>query len=400
MHSPKRLSQIEFIALMAMTSGTLAFSIDSMLPALTQIGQELSPSNLNRAQLIITSFVLGMGVGTFFTGPLSDRFGRKPVMLAGAALYIVGCFLAWVAPSLELMLAARVVQGLGSSGPRVVSMAMIRDLYSGRDMARITSFVMIVFSLVPAIAPSLGYVLIQTTGWRSLFISFIVFASIATLWLLIRQTETLAVENRRPLKVSSLMAATREMMVHPTSRLSIFVQCLAFGMLFSVLSSTQQVFDQSYGFGETFHLWFAGIAVVATSASFLNARLVVRLGMRAMIKSMMIAQIILSVVMIAAIWLPLPQPIEFAIYLIWTTSVFFQAGLTIGNLNALALEPMGHIAGLAASVMSAIATIGAVIIAVPVGLAFDGTALPLALGILICAIIAFWLTTKIRRDSD
>ncbi|WP_372833859.1 MFS transporter, partial [Puniceibacterium confluentis] len=150
------MSRVEFIALIAMLFATIAFSIDSMLPALPEIGAALSPGNLNRVQLVITSFVLGMGIGTFFTGPLSDTFGRKPVVLCGAILYIVASLVAARAQSLEVLLAARVVQGLGAAGPRVVALAIIRDLYQGRGMARIMSFVMIVFTLVPAIAPSMG----------------------------------------------------------------------------------------------------------------------------------------------------------------------------------------------------------------------------------------------------
>jgi DHA1 family bicyclomycin/chloramphenicol resistance-like MFS transporter len=172
------------------------------------------------------------------------------------------------------------------------------------------------------------------------------------------------------------------------------------GMLFSVLSSTQQVFDQTYGQGDTFHLWFGGIAILAASASIINARLVGRLGMRPIIKAMMLAQMFMSLGMICIVMLGLPNQIELLFYAVWTVSVFFQAGLTIGNLNALAMEPMGHIAGSAASIVTATATVGAVLIAIPIGLRFDGTPMPLAIGIFVCACFALWLTTMIRRDSD
>ncbi len=385
---------------MAMLAATTAFSIDAMLPALPQIAAELTPANPNAAQLIITNFVMGMGLGTLFTGPLSDAFGRKAVMIGGAVLYIVAAVVAWIAPTLEGVLAARMVMGLGASGPRVAALALIRDIHSGREMARIMSFVMIVFSLVPALAPSMGALIMAQTGWRGIFPAFIVFSLISMMWLWLRQPETLAPQHRRPLSVRALGAATVEMFRHPTARLSILVQTLAFAMLFSVLSSTQQIFDQTFGRGDSFPLWFGGIAVVAASSGLLNARLVGRLGMRAMIKGMLAVQIGLSLLMILVTLADPPQAVAFWAYVIWTTSVFFQAGLTIGNLNALAMEPMGHIAGLAASVIAAVATVGAVIVAVPIGLAFDGTPLPIAVGIMICAVIALWLTTKIRRDSD
>lgn len=396
----KRLPQTEFIALMAMVAATVAFSIDAMLPALPEIGEALSPENLNNAQLIITSFVLGMGVGTLFTGPLSDAFGRKPVMVGGAIVYSVACAVAWASSSLEVMLAARVVQGLGAAGPRVVAMALIRDLYSGSDMARILSFVMVVFSLVPALAPTIGHYVILGFGWRAIFATFMLFSLISVTWLMIRQPETLTPEKRRALSIKALASATREMFAHRTARLSIFVQTLTFGMLFTVLSSTQQVFDITFGQGAHFHLWFGGIAIVAASASVLNARIVVRLGMRAIIRSMFKVQIAVTLLMIVITAANGPYWLAFGTYVIWVTGNFFQAGLTIGNLNALAMEEMGHIAGLAASIIAAVATIGAVFIAAPIALLFDGTPLPMAIGTLLAASMALWLTTKITRPGD
>ncbi|MDE0968921.1 MAG: multidrug effflux MFS transporter [Octadecabacter sp.] len=394
------LGQVEFVALIAMLTASVAFSIDAMLPALPNIGEDLSPGSLNRAQLIITSFVLGMGLGTFITGPLADRFGRKTVILWGAILYVCATAFAFFTTTLETMLAARVLMGLGASAPRVVAMALVRDLYSGREMARIMSFVMLVFSLVPALAPTLGAGIIAFSNWRSIFIAFAIFMTLITCWLMLRQPETLATENRRPLSITNLLSAVREVYIHPTARLATFVQTLSMGMLFSVLSSTQQVFDQTYGQGDTFHLWFGGIAIFAASASIINARLVGRLGMRPIIKTMMLAQIFMSSGIIFVVMLELPNHIELLFYAIWTISVFFQAGLTLGNLNALAMEPMGHIAGSAASVVTATATVGAAIIAIPVGLSFDGTPLPLTISIFFAACLALWLTTMIRRDSD
>ena len=394
------LSQVEFIALMAMVAATVAFSIDAMLPAMPEIGAELSPDNLNKAQLILTSFVLGMGLGTFFTGPLSDAYGRKTVMVGGAILYIVAALAAWMASSLEMMLAARVVQGIGASGPRVVAMAMVRDLYGGRDMARIMSFVMMVFSLVPALAPTLGHYVILSFGWRTIFLLFVLFAVIVSAWLIIRQPETLAVEKRRPIKFASLLSATKEVFAIETTRLSIIIQTLTFGSLFISLSSTQQIFDITFGQGDHFHLWFGGIAIFAASASFINARIVGRLGMRAIIKAVFTAQIAISAVMIMVTIFDGPYWLSFGMFVVWTAGAFYQAGLTIGNLNALAMEPVGHIAGVAASAIAAVSTVGAVLIAAPVGLAFNGTPIPMAVAVLICSIIALWLTTKIRRPGE
>ncbi len=396
----RALPQGEFIALMAMVSATVAFSIDAMLPALPEMAAALSPDDFNRAQLIVTSFILGLGVGTFFTGPLSDAFGRKPVMIGGTVIYMLGSAAAWQAQTLEVMLAARVLQGLGAAGPRVVAMALIRDLYAGPQMARILSFVMIIFTLVPAIAPTLGHYIVVAFDWHAIFVACILFSFITTTWLLIRQPETLRPENRRPLSVSALWRALIEMFTHPTARLSILIQTLTFAMLYSILSSTQPIFDLTYGQGDNFHLWFGGIAVVASSSGFLNARLVIRLGMRAIIKAMYTAQIFMTLLLIAVLLAGTPDKIAFPVYVVWVLSNFFQAGLSIGNLNALGMEEMGHMAGLAASVLTSVATVGGVLIAVPIALLFDGTPLPAATGSLVLASIALWLTTQIKRPGE
>lgn len=394
------LSRPEFIALMAMLSGTVAFSIDSMLAAFPEIGAELSPDALNNAQLIITIFVLGMGLGTIAVGPLSDRFGRRAVMLWGAAIYSISAFVAWLMPTLEGVLIARFFMGIGGAGPRVVALAVTRDLFTGREMARIMSFIMVVFSIVPAIGPSIGAVLIAYAGWRSIFISFICFSLISSVWLFLRLPETLKDANRRPLAPRSMWAAAKQVMAHPSTRTATMVQMLSMSILFAVLSSTQQIFDITFDRARGFPLWFALISVLSATSGIINARLVGRLGMRPMIKGMFIAQIIISGLMIVAYLAGVRGNMLFAIYMFWTTAVFFQAGLTLGNLNALAMEPMGHIAGMAASLISGFATIGAVVFAIPIGLLFDGTPLPNAIGVFLLSIWALWLTLKIKRDSD
>ncbi|EEW25997.1 multidrug effflux MFS transporter [Rhodobacter ferrooxidans] len=392
--STQRLSQAEFIAMLAMLFATVAFSIDAMLPALPEIAAELTPDAPNAAQLILTSFVLGMGLGTLFVGPLSDTFGRKPVILAGAALYSLAALAAWVAPTLETMLLARMVQGLGAAAPRIVSLALVRDLYRGREMARVVSIATMFFTLVPAVAPALGMAIIAGFGWRAIFLAFVLFSAVSILWLHLRQAETLPPPLRRPLHFTPLLAALREVLSHRVIVLAIAVQTLCFAALFGTLSSTQQVFDQHYGMAATFPYWFAGIALAAGSASLLNARLVVRLGMRHMVTVTLAVQMLASTAMALLTWAGMwPATLDFPAYLLWTCGVFFMTGLTIGNLNALALEPVGHIAGMAASVSGAIATVASVAIAVPVGLAFDGTAVPLQAGVAVFAGLG-WLLMR------
>ena len=390
------LGQAEFIALIAMLFATIAFSIDAMLPALPEIARELSPEAPNAAQLILTSFVFGMGVGTLFAGPLSDSHGRKTVIVAGALLYCVGALLAFVAPSLETMLAARVLQGLGAAGPRVVSLALVRDAHSGPQMARIVSFAMMIFTLVPAVAPLLGQVIIAGFGWRSIFLAFLMFSAVSVLWLMLRQPETLAPEARRPFRAAPLWAALREVLALRSIRLSIIAQTLGFAALFGTLSSTQQLFDQTYGRADSFPYYFALIALIAGSSSLLNASLVMRLGMRRLVLVSFATQALVSTGFMLAFWLNIwPQSLEFPAYLIWTIGVFFMVGMTIGNLNALALEPVGHIAGMAASVVGALSTVFSVLLAAPVGLAFNGTPLPLMIGVAVFSGLAYLVSRRL-----
>jgi len=376
----KPLSQGEFVALMAMLFATIALSIDAMLPALPQIAATLSPSAPNAAQLVVTSFVFGMGVGTLFAGPLSDTFGRKRVIMAGSGLYALAAVACYLAPTLETLLIARVVQGLGAAAPRTVSIAMIRDLFSGREMARLMSFVMMVFTAVPAIAPLLGQGIIALADWHAIFLAYIAFSGLTMLWLGLRQPETLDTSRRRPLRLVPLIAATRELLSHRIVLVSTVLQALTLGALFATLSSIQPIFEMVHDRAQSFPLWFALIAVASMSGSFLNSRIVMVLGMRRVVRGTYAAQLTLSLATLLLMPL-LEGNLSFALQILWSIGLFAMMGLTAGNLNALAMEPVGHIAGLAASVISALATVGSVLLAIPVGLAFDGTPTPLLVGV-------------------
>jgi MFS transporter, DHA1 family, multidrug resistance protein len=394
----RRLGLPEFTAMLAMLFATIAFSIDAMLPALPQIAGELSPDNVNRAQLILTAFILGMGVGTLFAGPISDAVGRKPAIFGGFILYGVGAVLAHQAQSLEVLLAARVLQGLGAAGPRIVGLAMVRDLYAGREMARVSSFVMMVFMVVPAVAPSIGAAIIHVWDWRAVFLAFIIFAMMGAAWVGVRQPETLSDANRRPLSVGNISSAAREVLTDRQVLIYTAVMTLGFGQMFGLLASIQQLFQDTYGRGPEFPLWFALIAAFSALSAIVNARFVMKVGMRGMCIRAYLLQVVFSVVALILIETGLlTGTAGFAVFFIWATSVFFLSGFTYGNLNALALQRMGHIAGMAASILTSVATIGAVVIAAPLGLAFDGTPVPVMAGAAICSGIALWLMRKSVR---
>ena len=378
----KPLSQGEFIALIAALFATIAISIDAMLPALPEIAATLSPAAPNLAQLVITSFVFGMGFGTLFAGPLSDAFGRKPVITVSSGIYIIAAIACYFAPSLETLLAARLVMGIGAAGPRTVAIAMVRDLFAGREMARIMSFVMMVFTLIPAVAPLMGQGIIAIAGWKAIFLVYVGFAAVITAWLALRQPETLALAARRPLTAVLLAGAVRELFSHRIVLVSLVAQTLTLASLFATLSSMQGIFEVRFDRAETFPLWFGFIALISMAGSVINARVVVRTGMRRVLNATYGAVLALTAVLLALILGgAMPEALAFPAHLIWSIALFAMMGLSLGNLNALAMEPVGHIAGLASSVISAIATVGSVLLAVPVGQAFDGTAVPLMAGV-------------------
>lgn len=391
------MTRAEFVALIAMMFATVAFSMDAILPALPEIAAELSPDDATRVPLVLTTFFLGLGLGTLLAGPASDSFGRKRVMIIGSGLYILGAAVAWQSASLEVMLAARLVQGFGCAGPRVVAMAVTRDLFSGREMARIVSFVMIVFALAPGFAPAMAEGIIAVSGWRGIYLAFVLFSAITVLWMILRLPETLPPERRRPLRVPALWAAMKEVFAHPIVRLSISVQTLAMGMLIAMLLLIQQVYADTYGRADSFAYWFGAAALVSASASWLNAMLVVRFGMRRLITAALAVQVVLTSAFLLTGVMGLAEPYGFTFFLMWQIGLFLQTGLTLGNLNAIGMEPMGHIAGMAASVISGVSTVVAALLAAPVVLLFDGTPLPLLCYVLALAATGLLLMRRMAR---
>lgn len=383
------LSQREFVALIATLGAMVAISIDAMLPALPEIAATLTPDAPNRAQLVVTSLVFGMGIGTLLVGPLSDRYGRKPVMMATLLLFALSSVACYFAPTLETLLAARVVQGICAAGPRIVSIAMVRDRFMGRAMAEVMSFVAMVFMLVPAVAPLMGQAVMAVANWKVIFLVYVGFAAVAAIWLGLRQGETLVVADQRSLSPLSLWRDARDLFRHRIVLVSTIAQTLTYAALFSALSSMQGVFEQRFDRAESFPAWFGFIALCSISGSVLNARIVGRIGMRAVViwtyRGMLVLTLLLLAVRGAGL---MPAVLDFPAHLLWSVALFAMMGLSLGNLSALAMEPLGHIAGLAASITTAIATVVSVLMAVPVGLAFDGSEVPMMLGIAAYMVLA------------
>ena len=393
-----RISTAEFVAIMAMLVATVAISIDGMLPALSIIADELTPLRPNNAQMILSFFVAGMAAGTLIVGPLSDSFGRKPIIYYGASLYIFTSAVCVLSPSLEVILISRFLQGVGASAPRVVAQALVRDFYKGREMARISSFIMIIFALVPAIAPLLGSFVMLAFNWRFIFLVFIAFVAVSTMWMAFRIDESVTKKKRIEFNLKQVALAFKEVLSNQMILTSIITLVFAYGILFIGIFLIQPVFEQVFNRAATFPYWFATIALLAASSSYVNARLVRKLGMRMLTSIAFRAQVCFSALVFLVYWLGyFGGQFGFFCFLFWMFSIFFQAGLTMGNLTALAMEPVGHIAGTAASLVSAIATIGSVLLAAIVGQFFDGTPAAMIAGVALFATLGAISSHRLNR---
>ena len=397
--SPSRehMSVAEFASLIALLTSLVALSIDAMLPALPQIAADLGVSDPNDAQLVIGLFLLGNAFGQLLFGPLSDTFGRKPVIVAGLSLFLIGCFVSVIAESFSVLLLGRVLQGVGASGPRTVSMSMVRDLYSGRSMARIMSISMSIFILVPTLAPALGQAIMLLVGWRYIFATFIVFGVLGLFWLLLRQPETLADDHRRPMQFATLVSG---FVTVYRSRAALGYS-LAIGTMFGAfigfLSSVQQIFQDVFAVAKWFPYLFAILALFLGAASFLNSRIVMRYGMKQIVQLAMACSPVVSLIYLV-ICLSVDDPGLIG-FMVWGALCFFGVGLCIGNINALAMEPLGQIAGLGAAVVGFSSSFVAILVGIPLGRAYDGTQLPLIAGFAILGVIGLSLVHWAGRDS-
>jgi MFS transporter, DHA1 family, multidrug resistance protein len=378
-------SRTEFIVLTAFMVSIVAMSTDVMLPAVAEIGADLSVYQANEAQFIITALFLGFGLGMLFAGPLSDSFGRRPIIFLGYAVFIVGCAVSAMTRTWELMILGRVLQGIGAAAPRVVTVALVRDGYAGRGMAYIMSFIMAVFVLVPMIAPAIGQFIIALSGWRQTFIFLGAIALIAAIWFAFRQPETLRTELRRPFSFASFWDGTKQVL---ESRIAVgytLAISMIFGAFIAYLSTAQQVFVEAYDAGTLFPLYFAIAAFSMGFASLINAGLVMRLGMRLLSWWATILIIVSSLVFLIPTYASDGLP-SFTHFILWLMSVLFCVGALFANLNALAMEPLGHIAGLGAALVGAASNFIALPLAYVIGQAFKGGVTHLVLGFLVLSI--------------
>jgi MFS transporter, DHA1 family, multidrug resistance protein len=391
----RQTSQFEFIALMAALMSVAALAIDALLPALDIIGIAIGTEQLIDNQLLITLIFLGLGIGPLIFGPISDSMGRKPVVYMGFAIFILASFICVNAQSLEMMILGRILQGVGLSAPRTISIAIIRDMYSGDHMARIMSFVTVVFLLVPIVAPAMGKFILDNHNWQGIFYIQVLISLLVALWFWKRQPETLALKNRIPFSRTLILNGFKEVLSHKRTMGFTVISGFVVGSFLVYLSSAQQIFQLQYGLKDEFPYIFAGLAISLGLAILLNATLVLRYGMEKLVTWALLVFFIVSVLYIFLFYNSANPTIE--VLLLFFGLQFFAIGFLFGNLRALAMESMGHIAGIAAAITGFLSTIMAVPISTAIGRYISDTALPLFIGFLICSLLALLVIGYLKK---
>ncbi|MCP4332062.1 MAG: multidrug effflux MFS transporter [Gammaproteobacteria bacterium] len=400
---PRRPAFAEFVILIALIISLVALSIDAMLPALPQIAADLGVVEINDSQYVISIFFAGMALGQMFFGPMSDSLGRRPAILAGFAVFALGCLLSIAAAGFEQMLVGRFLQGLGAAGPRIVSVALVRDQFKGREMARVMSFVMSVFILVPVFAPAIGQLILSVADWHFIFAMFLALALTVVAWFWKRQPETLAQENRIRFSFVGLLLDIQAISRIRAALGYTLTMGFVFGAFVGYLSSSQLIFQVQYQLFELFPLYFGILACSIGCASLLNARLVMRFGMRALSRFALNAICFLSAVFYLYALVHDGHP-PLNLLMLYLLLLFFFFGILFGNLNALAMEPLGHIAGLGSALIGSVSTLMSVVFGVMIADAYDQTVLPLVAGFALLGLAAVlamrWTESKLAAESQ
>ena len=394
------MSAKEFTALTATLMSIVAISIDALLPALGIITNDFQIQNPNQVQLLIGALFLGMASGQIIAGPLSDSLGRKPVLYTGLAVYFIGTLICFFASSFEMLLAGRVVQGLGAAGPYISAVSLVRDQYKGRDMAKVMSLVMMIFILVPALAPTIGEMILLVTNWHGIFIMYGVYALIILTWISFRLEETLKPEQRIPFTRAGFLSGFKEVISNKSTISLTFCGGLMFGCLIGYISSAQQIFQVQFETGKMFSVYFGGLALLIGVSSLVNSKIVGRLGMHLISKRAFSAIIINSIIFL---FIQLLFDVQLWMFIIFAGILFFCFGLLFGNINAMAMEPMGHVAGIAAAVIGAISSIMSNVIGTSIGQMYNNTLIPMTCAyILLCslALALLYYAEKNKAQSE
>ncbi len=390
-------SKLEFIALMASLMSMVALAIDAILPALSPIGITIQTENEAQNQLLITMIFLGLGFGQLITGPISDSLGRKPVIYMGFIVFVIASFLCVFAPTLEVMIVGRILQGVGLSSPRTISIAMIRDRFSGNYMAKIMSFVVAIFILVPIVAPTIGKIMLDNYGWQSIFYSQLILGVFVLLWLWRRQPETLSPDHKKKFKWHLFVSGTKEFMKYRQAIIFTVMSGFVMGSFMVFLSTSHQIFQIQYQFVDEFPYLFGALAFTVGIATFANGNLVLKYGMLRLVQVFSLAFVVVSVLYIALYFHKENPPIY--ILMTFFAAQFFSIGFLFGNLRSLAMEPLGHIAGIGAAINGFLSTVLAVPLASYIGSFVHETVLPIFLGFAICGFLSLLLLLFLRTPQ-
>lgn len=387
----------EFIVLMAAIMAVVALSIDAMLPALALIGEDFGLSNPNHSQFIISMVFVGMATGELVCGPLSDALGRKRLLMLSFVLYLAGTAICLSSTSLGQMLIGRFVQGFAGAGPYISTISIVRDRYSGYAMARIMSLVMMIFIMVPVVAPALGQLMMFMGSWRLIFGLLFCYGLAVMLWSLFRLQETLPPERRVPFSAANIKRGALTVLTNRATVSYLICAGLVFGALIGYLNSCLQIFQKMYAVGDAFAFYFGALAFTLGLASLFNSRLVRRFGPHSIcITALLCFSACSALLLFAQFFIPVPL----WLFLLYAAIIFFCFGLLFGNLNALAMEPMGHIAGIASALIGAISSVISIATGTLIGQLFNDTLVPMVGGFLVLGLLALTIASSIKPASS
>ena len=394
----KGMGKIEFIALMALLMALNALAIDIMLPGLQQIGASLGVENENHRQYVISAYLIGFAFAQLLYGPVSDRFGRRSPMFFGLAIYVVSSLAAILVPSFAALLALRFIQVIGSAAMRVITVSIVPDVFGRRALAEGMSLIMMVFMVVPVMAPGTGQIVMLFGEWHLIFVFMAVMAAVIGTWMYLRLPETLHADDVRPFTVRSVLGGFRIVLTDRVALCYTLASTFIFGALFGFINSAQQIYVGIYELGVWFPLAFAGVATFMALSSFVNSRLVGRFGMRRLSHGALLGFLGINTLwlILTLLWTP---HVPFPIFIVLFALAMFQFGWIGSNFNSLAMEPLGHVAGTASSVLGFMGTAGGTIIGAVIGQSFNGTALPLVTGFFSVSIVGLVFVLLAERGK-
>jgi DHA1 family bicyclomycin/chloramphenicol resistance-like MFS transporter len=392
-HQP--MSFAEFVIVIASLMALIALATSMMLAVLAEIGRTFGVET-TRTQSVLTAFFVGFSVGQFVVGPVSDRFGRRAVLIGGVTLYLVATVLCVLAQSFETLLIARVMQGLGVAAPRVITVSVVRDCYSGRRMASVMSLAMTALMVVPVVAPAFGQLVVLALPWRWIFVFLALYGVLVMAWMYLRLPETLAPENKRSLQPLSILSAARQALTTRQSLGYMLATGVAQGFLLATLYAAPQVMGELLGMGRYFTIAFGIVAAAMSFAQFLNSQLVGRFGMRFLSHGAIAVGTLASILLLVLARADAIGIVSFTLFMCLCNALFMAAS---SNFNALAMEPQGRIAGTASSLFGSVTTMLQAMIAHTIGQAYDGTMIPIASGMVACGVTIIVIAAITERGK-